>query len=142
MSRANIHDRSTIEQLYPRNVFEQDAARNAEAKAQILRGVRIMSPPDERGDFNLVPASKHVGEADPATDTTFVVPVLGRSYDALADSPAYGASEEKGDALAKIRDKPDEYTAFLDRVVETAKSAKFKPPIGRHEPRLRGFHGG
>ncbi len=142
MSRANIHDRSTLEQLYPRNVFEQDAARNAEAKAQVLHGVRIMSPPDEQGDFDLAVMSKHVGEADPESDTTFLAPVLQRSYDALAESPAYGAPEGKGNALARVEDKGDEYAAFLDRVIETAKAADFKPPIGRNEPRLRGFHGG
>ena len=142
MSRANIHDRSTLEQIYPQNVFEQDAARNSEAKAQVLHGVRIMSPPDEKGDFDLVAMSRQVGESDPESDTAFLAPVLQRSYDALAESPDYGAPEEKGDALAKVQDKGGEYDAFLGRVIETATSADFKPPIGRGEPRLRGFHGG
>ena len=142
MSRANIHDRSTLEQIYPRNVFEQDAARNSEAKAQVLHGVRIMSRPDERGDFDLVAMSRQVGEADPESDTVFLAPALQRSYDALAESPDYGAPREKDDALAKVQDKGGEYDAFLGRVIETAKSADFKPPIGRGEPRLRGFHGG
>ena len=33
-------------------------------------------------------------------------------------------------------------TAFVDRIAEAARRAAFKDPIGRHEPRLKGFHGG
>ena len=34
------------------------------------------------------------------------------------------------------------YRSFIDRVIETARTAHFQEAIGRGEPRLKGFHGG
>ncbi len=41
LPRANLHDRSSIERIYPRAVFERDANANARAKASVLSGVHI-----------------------------------------------------------------------------------------------------
>ena len=143
MSRANINDRSSLERLYPRNVWAQDAGRNADAKAEVLHGVRIASPVDENGDFDLVRASHHVAEINSEGDVVFLFPQMGDDYAALMQKETdYGGAEEKGDALGKVEDKDQEYSAFIDRVIEAARSAKFKPAIGRGEERLRGFHGG
>ncbi len=143
MSRANINDRSSLERLYPRNVWAQDAGRNADAKAEVLHGVRIASPVDENGEFELVRASHQVAEINSEGDVVFLFPQMGDDYAALMQKETdYGGAEEKGDALERVRHKDQDYVAFIDRIVEAAKSAKFKPAIGRGEERLRGFHGG
>ena len=142
MSRANIYDRSTIERLYPQAAFDRDARLNDDAKTQILHGLRIVSPPDVKGDFDLVHASHQVGELNPEGDAVFVYPHLRHGYDALMQDPDYGGPREKCDALAQAQIQVADYEAFIGRVIETAKSVDFKPAIGRHEDRLRGFHGG
>jgi len=141
MSTANLNDRSTIESIYPREAFEADAARNSRGKALVLEGVLIASQPSQGGEFQLQRKRHHVGENDPEGDTLFLAPYLGGDYAALHETPDYGAPEEEKGGLAAAKRGPD-YAAFIDRIVETAKAAKFKTPIGNKEERLRGFHGG
>ena len=142
MSSANVNDRASIERLYPREAFEADAARNALPKADVLHGVRIASEIAADGAFALQRTSQQVGENDPLGDTLFLAPFLGGAEGTLRQKPDYGGAEESPGALAKTADKGPDYDAFVDRIVETARRAAFKDPIGRHEPRLRGFHGG
>ncbi|HEX8166072.1 MAG TPA: hypothetical protein VF601_09825 [Beijerinckiaceae bacterium] len=142
MSSANVNDRASIERLYPRDAFEADAARNALPKADVLHGVRIASGVSESGEFALQRTSQQAGENDPLGDTLFLAPFPTEAGGALRQTPAYGGAEENPDALAKAADKRPDYDAFVDRIVETARRATFKGPIGRHEPRLKGFHGG
>ncbi|MDQ4061558.1 MAG: hypothetical protein M3145_10730 [Pseudomonadota bacterium] len=143
MSRANVNDRSSLERLYPRDVWAQDAGKNAVSKAEVLYGVRIVSPVDANGDFDLVRASHQVAESNSEGDVIFLFPQMGDDYAALMQKETdYGGAEEKGDALEKLGHKDQEYNAFIDRIIEAARSAKFKPAIGRGEERLRGFHGG
>src|SRR5687767_9412041 len=89
--QANIHDRRSIERLYPSADFEREAAGNADAKATVHRGVRILSPVDAQGMFEAERASRHVGEADPLGDTVFLAPFLQDAGAALAPGDgAYG----------------------------------------------------
>ena len=122
MSSANTHDRASVERVYPRELFEADLAQNAREKATVMHGVIITSQPSEAGDFTLKPAQRHVGENDPLGDTLFLAPFPEES----------GA--RPGKRLA--------YRTFIERIVAAATRAAFKQPIGRREPRLRGFHGG
>ncbi len=142
MSSANVNDRASIERLYPRKAFEEDAARNALPKADVLHGVRIASEVAEGGEFTLQRTSRQVGENDPLSDTLFLAPFPTEAQGVLRQTPAYGGAEETPDALAEAGTKRPDYDAFVERIVETARRAAFKDPIGRHEPRLRGFHGG
>ena len=138
--RANIHDRQSIEQIYPRNVFNGDAANNADGKATTLKGVLIESAPDARGEFTLIPASRSVAEcaADEAS-TVFLCPHAVADFGALVDTGIYSAPEEKSDPAA---DRAHEYDAFIDRILTTVKAVKFQLAIGIDEERLKGFHGG
>jgi hypothetical protein len=141
--QANIHDRRSIERLYPREDFEREAGENADVKATVHRGIRILSAVDAQGTFTAERASRHVGEADPLGDTVFLAPFLHGADAALAPSDAaYGGPDETGDALAAAARKGDDYEIFVERVIRAAQSARFKPPIGKDEERLRGFHGG
>ena len=143
MPQASIHDRSSIERLYPREDFEREAGENADAKATVHRGIRILSSVDAQGLFEAERASRHVGEADPLGDTVFLAPFLQGASAALTPGDnAYGGPDETGDAVAAASRKGDDYEAFVTRVVDAARSARFKPPIGKDEDRLRGFHGG
>src|SRR5918911_2558424 len=142
MSSANVNDRASIERLYPREAFEADAARNALPKADVLHGVRIASAVSGDGAFELQRTAQQVGENDPLGDTLFLAPFPTVAEGALRQTPAYGAAEETSGALAKASDKRPDYDAFVDRIAEAARRAAFKDPIGRHEPRLKGFHGG
>lgn len=142
MPDADIHDRSSLERLYPREHFDRDGGENSDAKATVHRGLLIVSPVDQNGRFSAERGSRHVGESDPEGDTVFVAPFLVQDYGPLQQAGAYGGPAETGDALAAVERKAQDYQAFLDRIVEAAKAAEFKPAIGRHDDRLRGFHGG
>jgi hypothetical protein len=142
MPDANINDPASIERLYPREDFERDGGENGRAKATVHRGIRILSPVAPDGRFSAERGTRHVGEADPEGDTVFLAPFLTEANAPLQQGAAYGGPVEAGDASDIAAQKSDDYRAFLDRVAEAAKAAEFKSPIGRHEERLRGFHGG
>jgi hypothetical protein len=142
-AQANINDRGSIERLYPRADFEREAGENADAKATVHRGIRILSPVDAQGTFVAERASRHVGEADPLGDSVFLAPFLRGAHTGLAPSDAaYGGPDETGDALAAAGRKGDDYESFVTGIISAARSARFKSAIGKDEERLRGFHGG
>ena len=143
MANANINDRATIEQAYPRQSFEEDIRLNSDAKTQVQRGVRIPAPPDADGTFSLVRASRHVGELEAASETIFLAPT--RSFDAALkpSSSGYGQEEaEAGDPAAESGRAADAYGAFVDAVVAGVRSAHFEKPLAANDERLKGFHGG
>ena len=142
MAQANVHDRLTIERLYPRDAFDRDSRKNAHVKTEILHGVRVMSAPDANGDFSLARGSRHVAEQNPEGDAIFVFPHHYQGDDALMQGPDYGGPEEKSDASRGDQDSGTAYDMFINRVIASARSADFKSSIGFHESRLEGFHGG
>ena len=148
MTTASIHDRASVERLYPRDAVEADAGMNARGKASVLHGVRILSSPDADGAFRLARGSQHVGEVHVGESQgrgngLFLAPDLAANFAALAQKDTdYGGAEETGDALRSTADRADDYAAFIDRVIAAAGAADFEEPIGRGEERLKGFHGG
>jgi flagellum-specific peptidoglycan hydrolase FlgJ len=142
MPEANVNDRASIERLYPREDFEREAAENARAKATVHRGLRIVSPVDAEGRFNAERASRHVGEENPEGDVVFLAPFLAEAYAPLQSGNAYGEAVEAEAPQDLDAHKADDYRAFIDRITEAARTAEFKSPIGLHEKRLHGFHGG
>jgi hypothetical protein len=144
MPEASIHDRITIERLYPREDFERDAGENARAEVAVHRGLLIVSAVNAEGRFTAERTSRHVGEDDPESDTVFLAPFPTEASAPLQQGGAYGGPVETGTGTAPDREarKADAYRVFIDRIVEAARTADFKPAIGRGEERLRGFHGG
>lgn len=128
MARVNLTDRSRIEAVYPLSAFRHDAGVNAIGNTPVLHGLRILSGPDDAGSFDLVRADQHTGERDPEGDSVFVVPLLNGDL-SVQPTGAPGASQDA------------EYARFIDRVIEVARAASFKSPVGR-DGRLQGFHGG
>ena len=119
MAKANIHRRSTLEEIYPPDAFASDTAQNGRVPSTVLSGVRILSAPDAAGDFDFERATQQIGEAASAS---FLVP--HRPPTASADpDPRAG------------------YEAFLNDILAVAQRFGFEPKAspGRDEPRLRGL---
>ena len=85
MAKANIHRRSTLEEVYSPDAFASDAAQNGRVPNTVVSGVRILSAPDAAGDFDLERATKQIGEA---ASTSFLAPHRreDRTQDAGRDS--------------------------------------------------------
>jgi hypothetical protein len=135
MMKANIHDRGTIERVYPEEAFAFEAGGNSRAKATVRKGVRIVSAVDARGEFEIERASRHVSESDGPDQAIFLSPDLVSSADALVTGGGYGSTTEResGPQAHKAAD----YVAFIDRIIDAAKHADFRPaPSG--DERLRG----
>jgi hypothetical protein len=138
MPSAKIDDRASIEGIYSRSAFEEDAARNAVGNAQVLFGVRVESSPDEHGSFQLARAKQHVGEQARAGGAAFLAPDHQVRYSGVVrnEGPGTQRGEGTGD------DAAGEYAAFIGRIIDTARSAGLSEPVGRNDERLRGFRGG
>ncbi|HEX2135994.1 MAG TPA: hypothetical protein VHG30_08845 [Microvirga sp.] len=138
--KADINDRKSVEALYPRDAFEEDAGRNALGNTQVVYGVRIESAPDAEGCFRLARARHHVGELTGSRGAIFLAAEKPRLSAPLLGSDAGTGAPEGSDVTPETR--AAEYNAFIDRILDAARSADFGGPIGRGETRLKGFHGG
>ena len=120
MAKANIHRRSTLEEVYPPDAFASDAAQNGRVPNTVLSGVRILSAPDAAGDFDFERATQQIGEA---TSASFLAPHRRRRRVGPMPDPRAG------------------YEAFLNDIVAVAQRFGFEPKEspGRDEPRLRGL---
>jgi hypothetical protein len=123
MAKANIHRRSTLEEVYPPDAFASDAAQNGRVPNTVLSGIRILSAPDAAGDFDFERATRQIGETASAS---FLAPHR-REEGTLAESA--------------IPDPRAGYEAFLEDIVAVAQRFGFEPEEspGRDEPRLRGL---
>jgi hypothetical protein len=131
MAKANIHRRSTLEEVYPPDAFASDAAQNGRVPNTVLSGVRILSAPDAAGDFDFERATQQIGEAASAS---FLAPHRreDRTQDAGRDSPTTVSADP---------DPRAGYEGFLADIVAVAQRFGFEPEDspGRDEPRLRGL---
>jgi hypothetical protein len=75
---ANVFRRETIEAIYPRDVFENDAGLNSTADAVVLHGVFIGSAPDEQGQFRITRATRQVGGSSARTWLAIPVSLHGQ----------------------------------------------------------------
>jgi hypothetical protein len=119
---ANMHDRASIERVYPREAYASDASQNERHTPATLRGVRITAAADKDGNFGVEPAAQHAGEEPQAA---FLAPF----HRAAAEQNA-----------ARESDPAQGYEAFLDEIIEAAQRLGFRAEgsPGRDDPRLRG----
>lgn len=131
MAKANINDRASLERVYPADIFASDAARNGRVASEVISGVRILSAPDDAGDFEFERATRQVGEA---ASPAFLAPQ--RREDRLVD-----ADRDRPTAVAADPDPRQEYDGFLDDLIAAARRVGFNAgeTPGRDEPRLRGL---
>src|SRR5215207_6469891 len=140
MAKANIDDRASIEQAYSRQAFEQDVGANSDAKATVQKGVRIPGPPDAQGVFEIVRASRHVGELGAAGEALFLAPV--RSFDGALkpNSTGYGQEQAAADGPEGEPGRgADAYAGFIDSIVNAFRGARFEKPLAADDERLKGF---
>jgi hypothetical protein len=131
MPKANIHNRRSLEAVYPPNAFAADAAENGRSPTVFQKGIRVLSAPDAAGEFALERATRQVGEAPSAS---FLAPQRceERVIDAGRDSPTVATAEP---------DPSEGYEDFLTDLIAVAQQFGFKSEEspGRDEPRLRGL---
>src|SRR5204862_598320 len=116
MAKANIHHRSTLEEVYPPDAFASDAAQNGRVPNTVLSGVRILSAPDAAGDFEFERATQQIGEAASAS---FLAPHRrdDRTQDAGRDSPTTVSADP---------DPRAGYEAFLADIVAVAQRLRLR----------------
>ena len=140
MQSVNINQRETLESYYPLDSFVHDANQNARGKAAVMHGLRILSAPDAEGAFKITKAQHNVAEDASHEDTLFLYSVRDD------DNNWFDSAEADASKAVHAKEHPvdvsDLYRGFIDRVIETARTAHFQDDIGRGEPRLKGFHGG
>jgi hypothetical protein len=138
MNKANVNDRASVESIYGADAWEQDASRNSRGNATIIYGLKILSGPDAEGVFALSRTSQHVGEGDREGDAVFLAAFEADAAAEASDEGIYGGS------VGPIRDANDagDYRRFIDNVLEAARTAHFKPAIGKGDDRIKGFRGG
>ena len=115
MPEANIHDRLTIERIYPRDAFDRDTRRNAKPRPRFCTASESTSSPDANGVFSLARTSRHVAEQNPEGDVVFVFPHRYQGDDALMQGPDYGGPEEKGAAARASQDANAAYDTFISQ---------------------------
>ena len=139
MSRANLNDRTSVEAVYPREAFEEDAGRNSRDKGEIVYGVRIDSVPDAQGYFSLVRAGRHVGELKGSAEAVFIP--ANQPHLSESSESRLGPEVPQGlDDAQRIRQQ--EYDAFVERILDAVRTATIPEPIGFEDARLKGFRGG
>ena len=140
---ANIFRRETVEAIYPRDVFENDAGLNSTADAVILHGVFIGSAPDEQGQFRMARATRQVGEAPHEPGSLFLSPYMGKAYGAFSlQGGSKGAVIENRDIMEP---HPEEYIAFIDELIRAARNFCGPPAqsdVGSGGDQFRGLRGG
>ncbi|TWA74294.1 hypothetical protein FBZ82_101309 [Azospirillum brasilense] len=139
MQTANIHDPSSIESVYPRSAFDNDARQNARDKEAVEHGVMILSMPDADGNFSLKPSQRHVGEPETTTHSIFLSPTLENSeYGAIKPSGSgYDGPIEPAEASET---SGDPYRSFVESLIQAARGADFPPQPPAES--LKGFRGG
>jgi len=118
MAKANIHNRGSIERIYPLEAFARDATENDRPGIALLHGVRIGSEPDQAGDFEIEPASRGTGEVPGAV---FLAPFHRDTPDGRSDS-RHG------------------YDAFITEIIDAAQRFGYCAATspGPGDPRIRG----
>jgi hypothetical protein len=122
VAKANIHDRRSIERIYPPEAYARDAAENDRQRVELRHGVRIGSAPDRTGDFDIEAASLHAGEVPGAV---FLAPfhhATANEHASADPDPQHG------------------YEGFVAEIIDSAQHFGYRAETspGHGDPRLRG----
>jgi hypothetical protein len=116
---ANVHDRKSVESIYPEQIWEQDAATNSVPTTGVHRGLLIRTACDTDGWFELDRAARSVGEDTHDQDAMFLCPFMGKAADLFVEVPGvHGAYALRPGADF---DFVEDYRRFIDRVIDAAK---------------------
>ncbi len=124
MIKVQINDRAALERAYPPDAYAADAAANSAPANEAISGVRILSAPDNAGEFSFERGRRQVGETASAV---FLAPYRPASNAGAPHSAA--ANPRTG------------YDAFLGEIIEAARRFGFQPDDspGQGDPRIRGL---
>jgi hypothetical protein len=132
---ANVNDRPSIEALYPAEVFEADAGANSMGHAHFLRGIRVEAGSDESGAVRIARATQSLSDADHPACSAFLCPYMGRAYGLfMLQGGGRGAVDERRDIFEPHL---DEYSAFIDKIIETGRHSALAP--GGSRDRMAGW---
>ncbi|HTP85036.1 MAG TPA: hypothetical protein VMQ11_18935 [Alphaproteobacteria bacterium] len=116
---ANIHNRTSIEAVYPEQVWEQDAANNSVPTADVHHGLLIRTACDAKGSFEVHRIGRNVGEEAPEHDALFLCPYMGKAANLFVGVPGvHGAYALRAGADMNL---VEDYKGFIDRVIEAAR---------------------
>jgi hypothetical protein len=116
---GELTDRQSIEQIYPREVWEVVAGLNSQGRDANQRGVLIALSSGKDRPVHIRRAVRYVGEGIMESNGVFLCPYLGRAYDIFAAAVGvHCAVVETHDAL---EDVSSEYIGFVDGVLATAR---------------------
>jgi hypothetical protein len=132
MADSSIHDRGSIEGIYPRELFASDANANMRAETSVLRGVMVRSALNSGGRFELTRAQRHIGEAQSGEGGVFVCP-FAQQTGHNDDYPVRAAP-----STAKPAASGDAYAAFIDDMISAARRAEPTHASGDSDARIRG----
>jgi len=117
--RANIHDRASIQSIYPEEVWEQDAAQNSIPTAEVRHGLLIRTACDAQGSFEVDRIGRNVAEDTPEHDAVFLCPYMGKAGNLFASVPGvHGAYALRAGADMNVI---EDYQAFINLVIEAAR---------------------
>jgi len=145
---ANINNRRSIERIYPISAFAVDAARNAKQPAnEFVRGVRVLSAPDDGGEFEIAPGTRHVGEVHGETffaahRTLCGLHALAALYRAKGTNSEALPTSRMGQPYALVNPDPkNEYETFIRTIIAAAPRVGFRrnESPGRGDARLQGL---
>jgi hypothetical protein len=132
MADSSIHDRGSIERIYPRELFASDANANMRAETGVLRGVMVRSALDRDGHFELTRAQRQAGESQNGEGGVFLCP-FAQQTGHNDDYPAPAAP-----STAKPSASGDAYAAFIDDIIRAARRAEPTHARGAGDARIRG----
>jgi len=116
-------DRATLEQIYPREIWESEAALNSQGRSGMLRGLLIEASTEGDGGLNIRRAVRPLGDTgvDGSSRAFFVCPYMGRAYDIFM--PGYGGHGAVVEKHSALEDISPEYERFIDGVIKSVSSA-------------------
>ncbi|HTP83956.1 MAG TPA: hypothetical protein VMQ11_13485 [Alphaproteobacteria bacterium] len=118
--RANIHDRTSVESIYPEPIWEEDAALNSTAAGIVHHGLLLTNGCDADGFFQLDPAARPAAGDVPEPQAAFLWPSVTAS--AFGEAPGvHGPHPRPPDADAALSDG---YRHFIDDVLDAAKALR------------------
>jgi len=145
---ANINNRPSIERIYPICALAVDAAQNAKQPAnEFVWGVRVLSAPDDGGEFEIAPGSRHAGEVHGETffaayRTLCGLHTLATLYRGKGSDSKTLPTSRIGQPYALVNPDPkDEYETFIRTIIAAAPRVGFRrnESPGPGDARLRGL---
>jgi hypothetical protein len=126
---TDLKNRDSITTIYPREIFEVEAAKNSRVGETTRHGLLIEGAPEGDGSLRVGRVTRSIGDPSGGPETLFICPYMGRAYGFFGlQGGGKGAVVENRDIFDP---HPEEYHAFINTVLAAAKSFRPPPPLDR-----------